>query len=50
MPRSRAAPLNDPAGVVQRVGTVNRADRTHYGVRISKHEQIRIMSVVIVAC
>ncbi|MEZ4671303.1 MAG: hypothetical protein R3E39_25655 [Anaerolineae bacterium] len=30
MPRSRAAPLNDPAGVVQRVGTVNHADQTHF--------------------
>jgi hypothetical protein len=49
VPRSRAAPLNDPAGVVQRVGTVNHADQTHYGVRILKHEQISIMSVLIVA-
>ncbi|MEO8612403.1 MAG: hypothetical protein ABI690_31195 [Chloroflexota bacterium] len=30
MPRSRAAPLSDPAGVAQRVGTVDRADRTHF--------------------
>lgn len=28
MPRSGAAPLNDPSGVVQRVGTVNHADQT----------------------
>jgi len=30
VPRSRAAPLNDPAGVVQRVGMVHHADRTHF--------------------
>lgn len=29
MPRSRAAPLTPHRGASQRVGTVNRADRTH---------------------
>ncbi|MBZ0274591.1 MAG: hypothetical protein K8I60_00515 [Anaerolineae bacterium] len=29
MPRSRAAPLRDPAGVAQRVGMIYHADRTH---------------------
>jgi len=29
VPRSRAAPPNDPAGDVQRVGTMNHADQTH---------------------
>jgi len=29
VPRSRAAPLSDPVGVAQRVGTVDRADEAH---------------------
>ncbi|MEZ4666552.1 MAG: hypothetical protein R3E39_01310 [Anaerolineae bacterium] len=29
MPRSRAAPLSDPVGVAQRVGTASHADWTH---------------------
>jgi hypothetical protein len=41
VPRSRAAPLNDPAGVVQRVGTVNHADRTHSARPKSKNAAFR---------